>query len=49
MNLPENQWIDIPLIANWEDKFKPGNAKVYPLGPKDRKIVDEEFDRLHSQ
>ena len=31
MDLPKNQWMDIPLIANWEEKFKAGNAKVYPL------------------
>ena len=34
----------IPLIANWEEKFKANNTKVYPLGPKDCKIVDTEFD-----
>ena len=44
VDLPEDQWMDIPLIANWKEKFKAGNAKVYPLGPKDCEIVDAEFD-----
>ena len=41
--------MDTPLIANWKEKFKAGNAKMYPLGPKDCKIVDTEFDQLHCQ
>ena len=41
--------MDIPLITYWEEKFKAGNAKVYPLGPKDRKIVNTEFDKPHCQ
>ena len=44
VDLPEYQWIDIPLIANWETKFKADNAKVFPLGPKDCKIVNTKFD-----
>ena len=49
MDLPENQWMEISLIANWKEKFKAGNAKVYPLGPKDCEIVNTEFDRLYCQ
>ena len=49
VDLSKDQWMDIPLIANWEEKFKAVNIKVYPLGPKDRKIVNIEFDRLHCQ
>ena len=41
--------MDIPLIANWEEKLKASNAKIYLLGPKDQEIVDTEFDRLHKQ
>ena len=41
--------MDIPLIANWKEKFIASNAKVYPLGPKDRKILNIEFDQLHCQ
>ena len=49
VELPKDQWMDISLIANWEEKFKAGNAKVYPLRPKDCKIIDTEFDRFHCQ
>ena len=41
--------MNIPLIANWKEKFKAGNAKVYPLGPKDREIVNTEFYQLHAK
>ena len=41
--------MEIPLIANWKEKFKAGNAKMYSLGPKDCKILNIEFDQLHCQ
>ena len=41
--------MNIPLIANWEEKFKAGNAKMYPQELKDHEIVDTEFNRLHCQ
>ena len=44
VDLSKDQWMDIPLIANWKEKFKASNAKVYPLGPNDCKIVNIEFD-----
>ncbi|KAI9779900.1 MAG: hypothetical protein M1816_003309 [Peltula sp. TS41687] len=31
------------------EKYKPGTAKVYPVGSKDRTMIDEEFDELHRQ
>ena len=49
VDLPEDQGMEIPLIANREEIFKAGNAKVYPLGPKDCKIVNTEFDQLYCQ
>ena len=44
VDLLENQWMDIPLVANWEEKFKAENAKMYPLRLRDREIVDTKFD-----
>ena len=38
----------IPLRTDWESKIT-GKPKVYPLGIKDRVIVDEVFDKLQSQ
>ena len=49
MDLSEDQRMDIPLIANWEEKFKAGNAKVYLLRPKDCEIVDTECGQLFCQ
>ena len=48
-NIPESEWMDIPLVDNWQEQYKPGQARVYPVGPKDREIIDEAFDKLHSQ
>ena len=44
--LPEEKWMRIPLKTDWEDRVT-GKAKVYPLGVKDRQLVDETFDELH--
>ena len=35
----------IPLRLN----ATPTGAKVYQLGPKDKKLIDETFDLLHQQ
>ena len=32
VNVPESEWMDIPLVDNWEKIYKPGQARVYPLG-----------------
>ena len=45
-DLPKEDWMRIPLKSDWEDKI-PGKAKVYPLGAKDRALVDQTFDELH--
>ena len=38
----------IPLRSDWESKIK-GKTRVYPLGLKDREIVEETFAELESQ
>lgn len=45
-DLPEDNWMRIPLKADWEEKVT-GKAKVYPLGAKDREFVDKTFDQPH--
>lgn len=37
------------MVDNWREVYKAGQAKVYPVGPKDREVIDEAFDKLHSQ
>lgn len=34
----------VPLIEGWETKLP--KSKVYPLGPKDRAVVDDAFQTL---
>lgn len=45
ITVPEAEWMPIPLRPN----AAPTGAKVYQLGPEDRKLVDETFDLLHQQ
>ncbi len=47
-DLPEQEWMRIPLRSDWEDKA-PKTARVYPLGADAKKVVDETFDKLHDQ
>lgn len=32
VSIPENEYMDIPLVDNWRDIYKLGQAKVYPVG-----------------
>jgi hypothetical protein len=45
--IPEELHMQIPLVEGWEKK-RP-KPKVYPLSTEDQKLVDETFDKLHSQ
>ena len=50
VDIPEHRWMRIPLAPGWENVLKSSAmAKVYHLSDKDKKIVDETFDRLHEQ
>ena len=48
INIPEDQYMTIPLIDDWQAKAK-FPPKVYPLGQRQRAKVDEVFDELHGQ
>lgn len=48
-NVPESQWMDIPLVDNWTEIYKPGQVRVYPLGKADREVINNSFDKLHEQ
>ena len=45
IDIPEDQWMSIPLKAG--AKSKP--SKVYPLGQRDREVIDATFDKLQQQ
>ena len=49
VDLSEKQWMDISLIDDWQEKYKPDQAWVYSLDANDRAIVDKVFDKLHNQ
>ena len=38
----------IPLRSDWE-QHAPTKVRVYPLGNKERQVVDRVFDKLHLQ
>lgn len=45
-SLPQNEWMRIPLKENSETR-SPTKTAVYPLGARDRDLVDQTFDELH--
>ncbi len=49
VKVPEEEWMDIPLIDDWKTQYKPGQARVYPVGQKDREVIDTAFDKLQAQ
>ena len=49
VNIPEDQWMEIPLVDNWKDLYKAGQARVYPVGARDKQVINEAFDKLHNQ
>ena len=38
----------IPLQENWQSKIT-GKAKIYPLGIRDKEVVNNTFNKLHRQ
>ena len=45
VDVPEEQWMPIRLKAGAQPKA----SRVYPLGQKDRQVVDETFNKLYAQ
>ena len=48
-NIPEDQWLTVPLVSDWRTSGAKLAHKVYPLGQKEQQLVDEVFDKLHQQ
>ena len=46
---PNGQKLKIPLVDDWEIKYKPTRARIYPVNSADQKAIDEVFDKLHAQ
>lgn len=49
VKVPEDQEMEIPLLDNWKEIYKAGQARVYPVGKRDKEVIDEAFDKLHQQ
>ena len=45
VDIPEDQWMPIPLKPDATSK----PARVYPVGQKDRDVIDATFGKLHDQ
>lgn len=45
IDVPPERWMPIDLKPD----AKVSAARVYPLGPKEKALVDQEFDKLHAQ
>ena len=49
VGIPQHEWMDIPLVDNWSDLYKAGQARVYPVSKPDRELIDREFDSMQKQ
>lgn len=45
VDIPEEEWMPIPLKPDAESK----PARVYPLGTRDREVINKTFDKLQAQ
>lgn len=45
VDIPEEEWMPIPLKPGVTSK----PAKVYPVGQKDKEVIDATFDKMHDQ
>lgn len=48
-NIPEVDWMPIELVSDWNASGSKLAHKVYPLGVKDREVVDTTYNKLHEQ
>ena len=49
VKLPQEDWMQLTLRDDWQDRLQPSKVKVYPLGQRDRDVVDKTFDEMHRQ
>ena len=45
IDLPESEWLQVPITTDWQSSSAKLGNKVYPLTPEARAVVDEKFDR----
>ncbi|KAL3428067.1 hypothetical protein PVAG01_01576 [Phlyctema vagabunda] len=49
VDIPEDEWMKIPLRSDWESRAPSKHARVYPQGIEARKLIDATFDELHDK
>ena len=47
VNIPEDRWMTIPLKSGWETRLPKSN--FYPVGPRNREVIDTAFQSLHDE
>lgn len=49
IDVPESEWMKIPLLDNWKKNYKPEQVKVYSVEQQDCEIINKAFDTLQEQ
>ena len=49
IDLPESEWLQVPITTDWQSSSAKLGNKVYPLTSEARKLMDEKFNKMHSQ
>ena len=49
VDIPEDQWMKIPLRDDWESQMPSRAPRTYPVGTEDKRHIDKTFDKLHKQ
>ena len=47
--MPEEEWLTVPVTTDWQSSNAKLGNKVYPLSSDARALVDEKFDKMHTQ
>ncbi|MCJ1376329.1 hypothetical protein MMC20_007571 [Loxospora ochrophaea] len=48
IEIPESKWQKIELKENWENMNKKLGSKPYPASSKDKKLINQEFNKQHT-
>ena len=49
MDLPQDEWMRIPLRLDWESRLPAKGAWMYPLGLDAWKVINDTFNKLHKR
>lgn len=49
VQIPPERWMKVPLKPSWESKVSSIKPRVYPLGNKAWRVIDNTFDKMHEQ